>query len=381
MTLRSLLAGAFMASCALAQFPKEGIPGPCTDLQARELAGVWIRQPDDVQELATNGLTAPQRAAMLQKSDKVLSILQQAYPNPRGLNVWNYRWAYRSRFKSLPVPLSTNLIFMKYWCYDSYRATGKPRLVLEQNSDAWVQVEFNHLGQALRGELPDGYELASGAAIYWSPIELGPEFRGVPTLKGTIEPAATIVFLGKDNRLPLRPVTREEILRLHANFWRTRKTEEIGKLERDLARDRKLLAEHKPRPGQSEESFARNEATLKERIEHTTKLLAAANEESVSLPRKALAQIEAMPPDQRSGQAVIAFINTHSYADLQFGPGSDRRPLWTMDEAYFGKGPRSAVYFMSVFWRRVPSQPAKEKAFDEFLANLDFPALRSLLDR
>lgn len=352
MTWRLILAFTMGAACCFAQFPKDGIPGPCTGQQAREYPGAWVKTPDDLSELAQSGLTAPQRAALLAKADQALAILRKAYPNPRGVNVWHYRWAYHSRFKTLPVPLSANLIFMQYRCYSDYRGTGQPRLVVEQNSDAWVQIEFNTPGQALRGELPDGYELPSGAAVYWSPIEFGPEFRGVPTLKGTIEVNTTTILLGKDNRLPVRPVTREEILRVHADYWRKRKQEEIAKLEKDLARDRKLLAEHKPRPGQSSELFAQNEATYRERIERSAALLGQANEELVSLPVRVLAQIEAMTPEQRNSQAVIDPVNTNAYVDLQFGPGGNRRPLWTMDDVYLANASRNAVHYMTIFWRR-----------------------------
>jgi len=375
------MAGLCCSGLLLGQFPAGGIPGPCTGQQAREYPGVWVKESDDVTELAGNGLNTAQRASILAKTDQVLAILRKAYPTPRGVDVWHYRWAYRSRFKDLPVPMSTNLIFMQYRCYSEYRDTRQPRLVVEKNSDAWVQVEFNTLGQALRGELPDGYELPTGNAIYSTAIELGPAFRGVPTLKGTIEPKATVLFLGRDDRLPLRPVTREEILRVHAGYWRNRKQEEAEQLKRDLAGDQKLLAEHKPRAGESEELFARNEATLRERIARSTALLARASEDIVSLPQKIEAQIAAMPQEQRQSQAVIGPIDAGSYTDLQFGPSSISRPLWTMDGVLDRSLPRSAVHYMTVFWRRVPTSPSKEAAFNEFLEKVDFEALRTLLDR
>jgi hypothetical protein len=84
------------------------------------------------------------------------------------------------------------------------------------------------------------YTWAFESRFRWSPIETGPPFRGFPTLKGTIDRNVTILFLSKDNRLPIRPVTREEILRLHAEFWRKRKQEEAAKFENEIARGRRF---------------------------------------------------------------------------------------------------------------------------------------------
>ncbi len=375
------LAGLCYSGLLLGQFPAGGIPGPCTSQQAREYPGEWIRKPDDVTELAIAGLNTAQRASILAKTDQVLAILRKAYPAPRGVDVWHYRWAYRSLYKTLPVPMSTNLIFMEYWCYARHYESGQPRLVVMKNSDAWVQVEFNTLGQALAGELPEGFELPTGNAIYASPIELGPAFRGVPTLKGTIETNTTVLLLARDDRLPLRPVTQEEILRVHAAYWRTRKQQEAEQAKKDLAGAQKALAEHKREAGQSEELFARNGVALRERVEWYTAQLAKASEEIVSLPQRAEAQLAAIPQEQRQSQAVVGPINAGSYADLQFGPGRMSRPLWTMDGVLDASLPRNAVHYMTVFWRRVPSSPAYEAAFNEFLEQVDFDALRALLDR
>lgn len=365
---------------ALAQFPKGGIPGPCTEEQANGYAGVWVKTPDAFSELAQSGLTAVQRSALVAKTDKVLAILRNAYPSPRGVDVWNYRWAYRAHSRELPYPLSTNLIFMQYRCYSKYRDTGQPRLVVEQNSDAWVMVEFNSLGQALRGELPDGYELLDGEFVYSSPIELGPDFRpGFPTLKGTIEPTATVVFIGRENRLPIRAVTREEILRIHSRYSQAKKKEEIEKYEKQAARYRAMIAGLKQRADESAEEFAKRGADLRTDVEREEQRAAKAQEEMAGIPLRVQRQIESMTPEERRKQAVVG---GGFYADLSFDRGAGLRPLWAIDRDYFGKGlPRSAVQYMTVFWRRVPSSPSKEAAFDELLAKLDFEALRALLDR
>ncbi|MBI4889568.1 MAG: hypothetical protein HY821_03015 [Acidobacteria bacterium] len=372
-------AAVLCAASLWGQLPKEGIPGACTPEQAAAVSGGWLKQPDNLSAMGQTGLTAPDRAALLAKSDKVLAILRAAYPAPRGVNVWHSRWAQGERFGSLFSFLSTYWIFMEYRCHPNYLGKG-PRLIGEENSDAWIMVDFNWLGQSLQGELPSGYELPDGKPIFWTPVELGPPFRGVPTLKGLIETNTTTLFLSKDGRLPIRPVTREEILRVHAAFWRKAKLEEAAKFEKGVARDRELLAKPK-NPSQREEVYARNQASLKERLEWGLGNQAKSREEADSIPRKVQAQIDAMSPAERRSQAVTGSPSTHTYMELQFSGVTGSRPLWTFDNAYFGQGTRGKVHFMTVFWRRVPSSKVKEAAFDEFLAKLDFEALRALIDR
>ena len=379
MRMQFWAAAALCAFSLWGQLPKEGVPGPCTVEQARNAAGGWLKQIDDVSAMSEIGLSAADKAALLAKSDKALAILRAAYPEPRGTNIWYYRWAQYSRFGNLFSVLGTDLIFMEYRCHSDYYKTGGPRLIAEANSDAWVMVDFNWLGQSLGGELPDGYAMPGGGPVFWSPVELGPLFRGVPTLKGLIESNTTTLFLSKDNRLPIRPVTREEILRIHAAFWRGTRLEEAAKFEKGVARDRNLLAKPR-RPNESEDLFARNQATLKERIEWGLQNQAKAREESESLPRRVQAQIDAMSPAERLLQAVTGSMNG-GYMDIQFSGVPGSRPLWAFDETYFGKGTRGKVHFMTVFWRRVPSSRIKEAAFDEFLSKLDFEALRELIDR
>jgi hypothetical protein len=221
--------------------------------------------------------------------------------------------------------------------------------------------------------------MPGGSPVFWSPVELGPPFRGIPTLKGLNEANTTTLFISNDNRLPIRPVTREEILGIHAAFWRKLRLEEAAKFEKGVLLDRNLLAQPRS-PSESAELFASNQATLKERIEWGLQSEAKAREESVSLPRRVQAQIDAMSPAERRLQAVTGSM-TSGYADIQFSGVPGSRPLWAFDETYFGKGTRGKVHFMTVFWRRVPSSKIKEAAFDEFLSRLDFEALRALIDR
>lgn len=340
---------------------------------------MWMKRPDDLSGMTEIRLTAAEKAALLAKSDKVLAILRAAYPEPRGVNVWNFRWAQYARFAKLFSVLGTDLIFMECRCYEKGYRGGGPRLIFEENSDAWVMVDFNWLGQPMMGELPDGYEVEGGGPIFWSPVELGPPFRGIPTLKGLIETNTTTLFLSKDGRLPLRPVTREEILQRHAAVWKKAKLEEAAKFEKGVARDRELLARPKS-PSQSEELHARNQATLKERVEWGLQNLAKARDEAESIPKRVQAQIEAMTGEERRMQAVTGAM-TGGYADLKFEGVAGSRPLWAFDEGYFGKVGRGKVHFMTVFWRRIPSSKIKEAVFDEFLSRLDFEALRGLIDR
>ena len=71
------MAGLCCSGLLFGQFPAGGIPGPCTGQQAREYPGVWVKESDDVTELAGNGLNTAQRASILAKTDQVLAILRK----------------------------------------------------------------------------------------------------------------------------------------------------------------------------------------------------------------------------------------------------------------------------------------------------------------
>ena len=374
-----------LAFCALgtilAQVPKAGIPGPCTNEGVAEIPGVWVRRPDNLSELSRSTLAPAQKAKLLAKADAAAAILQKAYPNPRGLVAWQYRWAPRSRTPKLPVHVGVNSLYLQYRCFQSYRTTGQPLTTQETESDAWVVIELNSLGAALSGELADGYEMPNGNPVYANSIRLEGEFRGVPVIRGKVEKNATVVYLGRENRLPLRPVTREEILRIHAGYWQKKMQEEIASAQRAVARHPADLARHKRMTGESDKDWERRNASFVRGQEAEVKRVEEFKALALEIPKRIEAQIGAMTPGERRAPAALGPINTFSYEDLKFSPAAGGEPLVTVDEGYFNKAlPLSAVQYMTVFWRRVPGSPPKEAALDEILKNLDFEALRALLD-
>ena len=191
-----------------------------------------------------------------------------------------------------------------------------------------------------------------------------------------------MLFLSNRPELPLRPVTREEFLRVHAAFWKGKLEEAARNAEEAVARHPQELARFRRMASESDADFETRrrsflngqQAELKRRDEARARLQ--------QIPARIQAQLDAMTPAERARPAVIGPLDLYSYQDIRFTEGGNARPLLTLNTAYHQPSPgRAAAHYLTVFCRRVPGSSPKEAALNELLSALDFNALRALLDR
>jgi hypothetical protein len=371
-----------LAFVAAGQVPKQGIPGPCTIEQAASAAGAWIGRPDRLSELARGKLTPIERKRLEAKAAAALEILRAAYPTPQGHDVWYYRHATRIIEPTLPPAVDANLIFMEYRCYTDYRATGS-RLIPEIASDAWVTVSFNSLDGSLNNPLPDGYTLPSGLPMYHTETHLEGSFRGVPVIGGRPERDSTTVYIANKPHLPLRPVTRLELLQTHREYWLKKTHENLSEPAESAVRGLQgTLADLEKRHAGDGAQFEQKRQKLLEEIRGWEERAAKGRAAVADVDRRSAAQLAQLPQAERALPATLRELDPYKYAELRFDGGPDARPVVVVDDDFHAPRPnRAAVQYITVFWRRVPSSAIKERAMDTLLNNLDFNALRALLDR
>jgi hypothetical protein len=366
---------------AQGQIPAQGIPGPCTPQQAAETAGAWVVKPNHLRELSVRKLTPAERKRLIAKGVAALDILRRAYPEPRGLNVWFYLSAPSVIEPTLPSVIESNLMLMEHRCDTDYQGTG-PRLIAGTESDAWVMVQFNSLGGAINLPLPDGYMLPSGLPLYHTETRLEGTFRGVPIIGGRPERDSTTVYIANKPRLPLRPVTRLEMLQAHREYW-LRKTHEnrVEPHESAVRGLERTLADLEQRRAAYGAAYEQNKQRLLEQIRDWEAQAAKGRAVLADVDRRSAAQLARLTPAEGALPAVLSEIVPYRYTELRFDAGPAARPVVVVDDAFVTPRPdRASVQYITVFWRRVPSSAIKERAMDELLNRLDFNALRALLD-
>lgn len=362
----------------------------CSPEDAQTIRTPWVRKPD---ALAGAGPDFPRKSLpmVFERQEKIIQLLQKAYPNPQGLEARAYRVVnsdphndYKFMPAGSPLRYSVSSYYLHYWCFK-----GKPERSHETGT--WIQCYVNSLWQFLESISEKEYLLPNGQQIFYMPPVVG-EIKGHPVYSnrtGRRNNRHESILLVPGNRLPVRPVTREEFVRSiqrHIQNFLTENEEQTRVLEAGL---KETLA-YADRPG----SF-KTEAEREKYKENNRKSIANGRIKRDKTAQnyrenhqRLEAMLTAMSPTERSAQAII----TDPY-----GLMTNRRGLGTFEEqAQQGRAlvthdlqyanprlPRHAVQSIQLLmkYETAPDMVSKIELMRQFRQNIDLDGFQSLLEK
>jgi hypothetical protein len=376
--IRSALAlvQATFAAAAAAQVP-------CTDLQARQTPGRWVRGTDDL-AMADRSFPKARYPALFAKTDRVIELLEKATPDPPGLEAKVYRTVRgASPVHDGPLPYGVNAAFLGYYCVPAkgYAKDIAGKVRLGDETGTWIYVDFNTLGWL--GQMALGSELktAGGAAILRVPRR-GADLNGstlyLPEVHSNERTEA--IVLAADGRSPYKPISRERFLDAREKRY-DHELEEVEKRRQELAtmRDRDLAAlEARKMP---EEKKAEQRERSRKSYEAVQPGLTRRSEQLQSEKAAIIAAREALSPGERGAPAIVKDFRALPPKGKLFATEAEGGwPLATLDPDLFGaNGPREAIKVITVYWRWTERDPAKAALVKQFKERFDFQALKQML--
>ena len=145
------------------------VDNPCTPDDAMQKKGFWDRSTDDM-AMADSTFSKDQYPLILKKADQANAILKRSIPDLSGIDVKAHRSIRGSPYvKNGPVQFGVTAGVFNYGCVpmSSYLPDARGKIVLGDETGAWLNVYFNGLGP-LAGE-DFGGRLANGVHIHRMP--------------------------------------------------------------------------------------------------------------------------------------------------------------------------------------------------------------------
>ncbi|MFC5408501.1 hypothetical protein ACFPMF_04235 [Larkinella bovis] len=360
----------------------------CRPEDAQAIQTSWVRKPD---ALGAIGPDFPRKSLPLvfERQEKILNLLQKAYPNPRGLEARAYRIIksdpandYKHLPPNAPLRYSVTTYYLHYWCF-----RGKPERSAETGT--WIECYVNSLWQFMESISEREYLLPNGQSIFYMPERVG-DLKGYavysphPTRR---ENRQESILLVPGNRLPVRPVSREELVRSlqrHIRHFLKENDETTRVLEAGL---KETLA-YADQPG----SF-KTEAEREKYKEDNRRSIGngrikrdkTAQEFRQNYDRLE-ALLAAMSPQERASQAIIE--NPYDLMTQYRGKGTFEaqavkgRPLVTHDLQYHDPTlPRHAIQSIQLLMKYETSANlvAKRDLMEQFRQNIDLDGLKALI--
>lgn len=234
------------------------------------------------------------------------------------------------------------MYFLQYEC-----VAGKVKP--EAATDLWFYVSFNRI-PFFESNNSVGHSLPNGQSMYYSTYRLIDDFRGFPMLTPLHHPNAKAVWISDRRRLPLRNISRAEMLPAYRAAFIKNRDETIKRLEASLAteqRDLDRIASGTDSPAdkdRSRKALLDSNARSRKYLE-TARMEKAACEENI---RAALAEPRAGNP------ALVEFTNTYCKPQSLFLEASNPRAkaVTVFDDSFFDRTkPAGAAQFIVVYWR------------------------------
>ncbi|MFD1139953.1 hypothetical protein ACFQ4C_02500 [Larkinella insperata] len=382
-TLLLGLLGGFMGPGSAAQAPE------CRPEDAQRIQTPWVRKPD---ALGAMDPAFPRKSlpVVFERQDKIIRLLQKAYPNPQGLEARAYRLIrndpaneYQLMPAGSPLRYSVTTYYLHYWCF-----RGKPERSHETGT--WIECHVNSLWQFMDSVSEREYLLANGQQIYYMPEVIG-ELKGYPVYSkqtGWNNQKHESILLVPGNRLPVRPVSREEFVRSLQRYIQ-------NYLKENEETTHKLEAALKETLAFADQSTAFKTAAEREKYKEENRR----SVENGRIKRDQSAQrfrdnfqrldalLAAMSPQERAAQAVIA--DPYGMLTNRRGLGTFEeqapkgRPLVTHDLKYGDPGlPRHAIQSIQLLMKYETSADmvAKREMIRQFRENIDLDGLKALLE-
>jgi hypothetical protein len=327
-----------LISCILSTITVRSQPPavPCTDEAAAQTLGKWGRLGQDDLAMADPSFPEEQYKSVLTKAQKTIDIIRETYPELVGVDGRSKRGIRGKPIDTIgPPPFRATIGFFRYYCVPDTPSypSNRGKVVLEGETDTWIEVYFNGFGNLLGSGL-GGILGEAGKDLYDFPKSVG-EIKGLALfqLKDAGTKRQQIVVIAANNRMPYVPVSREEYLQIR-----------LKKNKDQFGRDAVLSEDEK-----------RNFTTA----------------------------IENMSPAERQLQAIVRDHSALPGKGKVFtteAEGGDR--LVKIDRGFFDpKLPRSAIQFMVISLRWNEKDTAKSELIRQFKQNFDFDSLRLMLGK
>ena len=312
--------------------PSTPATGRCTDEMARQTVGKWGRQKVD--DLAMADRTFPKTGykPVLAKAQEVIELFKIANPEFKGMEARPYRGIRgQSIIPNGPLPFRVDIGYSSYICIGdgTYKIDMRGKVIL-YGGYGTTTVSFNSLSDVLQSPR-DGapFLTAGGEEIREYNKNLG-DLRGFPLIQTSHRDSYhEAVIIAANNRLPYRPVTREEYLRARIHEY-----QKSGGMDQAIASFDRVLTN--------------------------------------------------MSPAERAEPALVRDISALPGGTRLFVTEAEGgRHLVTVDKSYFDpKLPRDKIQLITVHWHSSPNDPAdrpKVEMVEAFKRNFDFLALGEML--
>jgi len=315
------------------------MPGPlstasvtaCTGQNAYQTVGSWGKQKRDDLAMADNSFPATQYKMALAKAQKVIELFKTTSPEFKGTEASAKR-AIRgdSYVPGGALPFGIEIHYGRYVCVgnDSPKLEARGKIILS-GAYGYTTVYFNSLRDVLESVQDGGaFVTTDGDEIFEYKKNLG-EFKGFTMIEPRIRDSGhEAIIITPDNRLPYKPVTREQYLQARIKAYK----------------------------GQS--LFADDIASLRRALEY----MSVAERQSPAIVRDITA-----PPAR---------------AKLFVAESEGGRHLVIVDKSFFNsKLPRDAIQFMTVRWNWSADDKPKAEVIRDFKENFDFQKLKQMLGK
>ena len=305
---------------------------PCTKETAYQTVGKWGKQKMDDLAMADRSFAKTQYKPVLAKAQKVIDLFMQASPEFKGIEASAKRVIRGDSY--LPngaLPFGIDIFYASYFCVgnDTYKVEMRGKVIIFSGY-GFTTVYFNSLRNVLES-MQDGSPFLTndGEEIFGFNKQLA-DFKGFTMIQPTTRDGEIheAIIITPDNRLPYKPVTREQYL---------------------LARIKNY--------GTSQLFFA-DAARLKSMIAN-------------------------MSPAEKQSPAIVRDITASpSRAKLFVIESEGGRHLVTIDKNFFNpKLPRETIQFMTVHWNWNDADIPKVEAIRHFKKNFDFAVLKQMIGK
>jgi hypothetical protein len=303
--------------------------GSCTNEMAWQTVGKWEPQKKADVAMADRTFPKTQYKALLAKAQKAIDLLMAANPEFAGISASAYSGIRGdSIIPNGPVPFRADVWYKSYICVGNDSASVDKRgKVIVYGNYGFTTVSFNSLTDILES-VQSGTPLktSDGEEILQYNRDLGEE-RGFPLIQTSHRDSMhEAVVLASNDRLPYKPVSREQYLRAR-------------------------IAQYEASGGMTE---------------------------AVSGLNRVLAN---MSSSERSSPALVRDVTTLPGGSRLFATEAEGgRHLVTIDKSYFNaKLPRDTIQLITVRWNWSESDRPKVEMIKAFKRNFDFIALAEML--
>lgn len=329
--MKTIIAFLFLVFIAYSLHAQE----PCNDESIMSVKGKWTKRPDA-------NMKAGNLSEVIIRIDKMQKLLQSAYPDPKGIEVYWYRSMggyYSSQVKS-SESYELNALFKAYYCNTNFR---KQMLSIEASTsfDVWAN-KLKWFAQV------DENFLIENRPVYLLTKKLG-ELKGFTLFAGSDNGSANTgvkfsrtILISRAGQLPYTPVTRKQYL--------------VTFLKNKEAWQKKY--EEKLR----QEDINRSKAVYQRDIKAAQDYMNNTSAEELAKP---------------------AYVSTTSYAGtfLKFAKENEGMMMVQENERYFNNKLLSHIpQYLVVYWRWNAEKPALDFA-DQIEKNFNFKALQEMLDK